>query len=188
MGSFMEDNMLYLPEDMAEFANIDSAAQGLRIPVSVLRKILKNGTGPKATWYKGKPYIEWKDLEDFHLHHTICVDGTVIDKVKSKLMGYAEKDGRTYPVYACYCFDNDGVSEYRDLYLIAPDGKRHQHGAYREFGSGDGERGVYFIQEVHDPELAGFSDEKYLGWNALHPKYHYVQETVRDWLLRQLFG
>ena len=177
--------MLYLPEDMDQFANAAVAAQGLRIPVSVLRKILKNGTGPKATWYKGKPYIEWNDLEDFNVHHTICVDGTVIDKVTAKILGY--KDGE--PIFACYCIDDDGISESRNLFHVGPDGKVHKNGAERGFGSENGHRGEgYYIQEVRNPELAGFSDEKYLGWNALHPQYRYVQPTFQDLLWHMLLG
>ncbi len=152
--------------NMICMATLSEAAEYMRIDVEVLKKLNKNGTGPHVIMEKGTPHYDWDDLDKFMETHTICVGGSVIDKVKSKIMGCADHNGRQVPILAAYCI-YEGPGE-RMLRLIGPDGRRHYHGGGSKFGDGDGIRSEgYIVHEVTDPELAGFSDEKYLGDNAL---------------------
>ncbi len=167
--------------ELSNLADIDLAAEELKISVGMLKKLIKAHTGPKATIIDGKAYFDLDELREFKVRKTICKDGTVIPKVTSTVLGYQKRDdGEERPILACYCtgFDTSGLDnpgEWRVLVLIGPDGEYRSHLGYKEFGSGDGYRSDgYFLKEVDDPELAGFSDEKYLGRNALHPKYKVV--------------
>ncbi|MBP3730222.1 MAG: hypothetical protein J6I40_01975 [Mailhella sp.] len=166
-----------LPSDkLARMANLAEAAEHLRISVAILKKLNADHTGPAFGIFKDDPFYAWDDLNYFMAAYTICRDGTVIPKVKAEVLGHKLDDhGREFPVLACCCAGkhDDGT---RVLWLIGPDGVLHSHLGEKEFGSGDGYRSEgYFIQEVSDPELAGFSDEKYLGKNALHPQYEHVK-------------
>ncbi len=158
--SFSIDRLATLPE----------AAEYMKINVEVLKKLNADGTGPEFIMEKGKPRYDWNDLDEFMETRTICVDGSVIDKVKSKILGYADHYGIPVPIVAAYC-TQEGPGE-RTLSLVDPVGRRPCHGGGYKFGDGDGYRANgYILREVADPELAGFSDEKYLGMNAVVPRY-----------------
>ena len=160
--------------DKYHTANIPEAAEYLRIPVAVFRQILANGEGPERIEFDDGPHFDWIDLKAYRHAKTICRDGSVIDKVTAKELDRVQEGGTEYPVLACYCvgFDRDGK---RILSLIGPHGKLNTHGGDEDFGSGDGFRSEgYYIREVLDPKLAGFDDEKYLGFNALEPEYETV--------------
>ncbi len=159
-------------------ADIDVAAEGLKVTVAVLKKLIKNNTGPKHVMVNGKPYFDLDDVREYTMKKTICSDLTVIPKVTARVLDVKKRsDGKSIPVLAAYSPDFGNGRETRSLILVSLDGVSRSHSAYKEFGSGDGPRSEgYFLQEVSAPELAGYSD-KYLGWNALEPEYNIVKFT-----------
>ena len=149
-------------------ADIKAAAQHLLVPVPVLQKMIDDDTAPEYIIVKKQILFSWDDLDDFIQAHTICKDGSVIDKVTAKILGYRKHEfGCDLPVLACY---HKGYSENgeRLLHLVDLHGNRRSHGGGYEFGEANNTSRFegYFLEEVTDPELAGLS-EKYTGHNAL---------------------
>ena len=158
-------------KDIDRMATLPEAADWLWIPASMLEKLIKEGNGPEHTVVDGKAYFDWDDLDEFRRTRTICRDGSVIGRVKARVLGSVKRNGKDFPVVACFCsgLDDGGA---RILKLIAPDGTRNAHKGEKEFGSGDGHRAEgYFAKEVTDPVQAGFDDSLYLGDNALYHAY-----------------
>ncbi len=168
--------------DTCNLANMALAAACLEIRVEVLEKLMETGTGPDAIIYKGDVRFDLDDVYRFKKTKTIRADGTVVDKIKSTMLGYRQHEGRSRPILACYCTGDDEGD--RTLTLIVPSGERKDFASEGGFGSADGTykpEGGFFLREVTNPELAGLG-EMFFGSNAIEPDFTpYEVDWQRSW-------